>query len=385
MQAEPLLRLGIDARCLNTPHIRGMGKYASELIKNADALAKVEWRFFADRPDTVFHKPVESGEIELFDLKGYRFNTWEQIGLPWQARRAGIDILHCIATTLPYWQAVPTIVTIHDTLMWKEDELHLSYNKWYLHHLIPAAFKRCTAIITISESSRRDILELWPYLERKLHVIPHGVSDIYLNEQSKILSPTFLDKVGPAPYFLYIGGSLARKRFGWAIKVLVNIDIPKIRLLVCGFSEAERTQARQNIEPSLRDRIVFLPFIEETYMAQLYQQAVAVLYPTLYEGFGFPALEAQAVGTPVLFSALGSLIELIGPSAEILPPENLDAWVKTCQRLFYQRGEFNMRIPNKDAREWAQQFSWKVSSTRHLELYRKVAEQTRSLLKSRFF
>ncbi|MBK8653204.1 MAG: glycosyltransferase [Haliscomenobacter sp.] len=63
-------------------------------------------------------------------------------------------------------------------------------------------------------------------------------------------------------------------------------------------------------------------------MAQLYQQAVAVLYPTLYEGFGFPALEAQAVGTPVLFSALGSLIELIGPSAEILPPENLDAWVK---------------------------------------------------------
>ena len=71
-----------------------MGKYASELIKNADALAKVEWRFFADRPDTVFHKPVESGEIELFDLKGYRFNTWEQIGLPWQARRAGIDILH---------------------------------------------------------------------------------------------------------------------------------------------------------------------------------------------------------------------------------------------------------------------------------------------------
>ena len=131
------------------------------------------------------------------------------------------------------------------------------------------------------------------------------------------------------------------------------------------------------MEPSLRDYVVFLPFIDEDDMAQLYRQAVAVLYPTLYEGFGLPALEAQAVGTPVLFSALGSLSELVGPAAEILPPNDLNSWLQTCRRLFSQRGE--SQIPNKAAQQWARQFSWESSATRHLELYQKVAKSINSI------
>lgn len=377
MPIGTLLRVGIDARCLNTLHLRGMGKYVIELITHINRLANVEWRFFADRPDTVFHKPLEiDGKIDLFDVKGYRFHTWEQIGLPWRARRAGMHVLHCTATTLPYWQPIPVIVTVHDTLPWHDTGLP-PYQKWYWHRLIPTAFRKCAAVITISESSRRDILDLWPNLEHKLHVIPHGVSDAYLNAQSKTLSPLLLDMVGTAPYLLYIGGTLERKRFSWTIRVLAHLNVPKLRLLACGFSEVEREQMRYSVEPSLRDRVVFLPFVEEDDMAQLYHQAVTVLYPTLYEGFGFPALEAQAVGTPVLFSALGSLSELAGPAAEILPPDDLDSWLQTCRQLLSQRGE--SRIPNEAARQWAQQFSWEASAARHLELYQKVTKPVRSI------
>lgn len=367
MLTEPPLRIGIDARCLNTPHLRGMGKYAIELITHINRLANVEWWFSADRPDTVFHKPSEiNAKVDLFDLKGYRFHTWEQIGLPWRAQRVKIQVLHCTATTLPYWQPIPTIVTIHDTLPWEETKLR-PYEKWYLHHLIPAAFRRCTAVITISESSRRDILKLWPNLEHKLHVIPHGVSDLYFKTQTKTSSSQLLDKIGMGPYLLYIGGSLERKRFSWAIRILAHLNIPTLRLFACGFSEAEREQVYNDIDPALSDRVVFLAFIEEPDMVQLYQQAVAVLYPTLYEGFGFPALEAQAVGTPVLFSALGSLSELVGPAAEILPTDDLGAWVQTCRRLFSQRNE--SYLPNEAARQWARQFSWEASAARHLKLY----------------
>lgn len=376
MQTESAFRIGIDARCLNTPHLRGMGKYVIELLTHINHLANVEWRFFADRPDMVFHSPLLiDAKLDLFDLKGYRFHTWEQVGLPWKAQHRGVNILHCTATTLPYWQPTPTIVTIHDTLPWQEATLN-SYEKWYLHNLVPAAFRKCAAIITISESSRRDILDLWPNLEHKLYVIPHGVSDIYLNLQSKPLSPLLLDMVGTTPYLLYIGGTLERKRLSWAVKVLAHLNVPKLRLLACGFSEAEREQVRHGIESSLRDRVVFLPFVEENDMAQLYRQAVAVLYPTLYEGFGFPALEAQAVGTPVLFSALGSLSELAGPAAEILPPNDLSSWLQTCRRLLSQRGE--SRIPNDTARQWAQQFSWEASAARHFELYQKIAKPAHS-------
>lgn len=378
MLTGPQFHVGIDARCLNTSHLRGMGKYVTELITHINQQKKVKWQFFADRPDTVFHKPLEAdGEVELFDLKGYRFHTWEQIGLPWRAQRIGTHILHCTASTLPYWQPIPTIVTIHDTLPWQDTRLH-PYERWYLHHLIPAAFKKCVAVITISDSSRQDILNLWPYLKHKLYVIPHGVSDNYLNTQGKaLLSPLLLDIARTAPYLLYIGGSLERKRFSWAVKILANLNIPKLRLLVCGFSEAEREKIRHEVEPSLRDYVVFLPFIDEDDMAQLYRQAVAVLYPTLYEGFGLPALEAQAVGTPVLFSALGSLSELVGPAAEILPPNDLNSWLQTCRRLFSQRGE--SQIPNEAAQQWARQFSWESSATRHLELYQKVAKSINSI------
>lgn len=371
------LRIGIDARCLNTLHLRGMGKYVIELITHTNRLANVEWWFFADRPDTMFHKPLEiAGIIDLFDFKGYRFHTWEQIGLPWRSQGARMQVLHCAATTLPYWQPIPTIVTIHDALPWHDTELQ-PYEKWYWHRLIPAAFRKCAAVITISESSRRDILDLWPDLEHKLHVIPHGVSDTYLNAKGKILPLQLLDIVGTVPYLLYIGGSLERKRFSWAIRLLTHLNVPNLRLLACGFSEVEREQMCHKVELSLRDRIVFLPFVEEDNMAQLYRQAVAVLYPTLYEGFGFPALEAQAVGTPVLFSALGSLSELVGPAAEILPPDDLDSWLQTCQRLLSQRSE--SQIPNEAARQWARQFSWAVSAARHLELYQRVAKPACSI------
>lgn len=210
-------------------------------------------------------------------------------------------------------------------------------------------------------------MSLWPWLENKLHVIPHGISDVYLNTQSESKHPQGLEAVRMGSYLLYVGGALERKRFPWATSILARMDSPDLRLLACGFCEAEREKARTLLEPSLRDRVIFLPFVEEVDMACLYRQAVAVLYPTLYEGFGFPALEAQAVGTPVLFSALGSLGELEGPAAVILPPHDLDAWVRTCRRLLAQRGE--ARTPNEAALKWARRYSWEVSAARHLELY----------------
>lgn len=352
--------------------MRGMGKYVYEFITHTSPLENIEWRFFGDRPATVFHKPsVARGYVDLFNIRGYRFHTWEQIGIPWKAQKAGLDILHCTGTTLPYWQSIPTITTIHDTLIWQESNAH-SFEQWYIHKLIPRALEKCAAIITISESSRQDILNLWPNFENKLFVIPHGINDIYFNLEAQELPPLIGHTIGKAPYLLYIGGSLERKRFKWAVSVLAHLGNPEIKLVACGFSEAEKEKAFGALGSELRHRVVFLPFVEELHMVQLYQQAVAVLYPTLYEGFGFPALEAQAAGTPVLFSPLGSLKELEGPAAKMLPPYDLEAWVYTCRQLINQRAK-SLILCNK-ARQWAQQFSWKSSAVRHIELYKKVVQ-----------
>lgn len=345
-----------------------MGKYVTELTAHISPAENLSWRYFADRPDIIFHKPEGiDGQIELFELKGYRFHTWEQVGLPWRAWRTGTQVLHCTATTLPYWQPIPTVVTLHDTLPWKKT-ISDPYESWYRNSLIPSAYKKCAAVITISESSRNDILSLWPWLENKLHVIPHGVSDIYQGEEKFSLSAELKRVIGSSPYFLYIGGAIERKRFSWATEVFEHLDAGSLKLVVCGFSEQEHEKAQNALKPELRSRVCFLPYVSEIDMPSLYQQAVAVLYPTLYEGFGLPALEAQAVGTPVLLSDLSSLRELKGPGAEVLPVDELDAWVQTCHRLLAQRAI--AQDPNQAARTWALQFSWSSSAKRHLEIYR---------------
>lgn len=351
-----------------------MGKYVSELISHIPAGSRVVWRFFGDRPETTFHRPDgRHSAVELFDFKGYRFHTWEQIGLPWRARN--LQVLHGTATTLPYWQPLPTIVTLHDTLPWKS-HISNSYERWYRHRLIPSAYKKCAAVITISESSRRDILELWPWLEPKIHVIPHGVADIYLRDGEFALANGLKRLIGGSPYFLYIGGALKRKRFDWALDVFRRLTPATAKLLVCGFSEAEREEAHGALDPKLLQRVIFLPYVPESEMPALYQKSVAVLYPTLYEGFGFPALEAQAVGAPVLFSDLSSLSELKGPGTELLPVDDRETWVRSCNQLLARRAV--VQEPNAAARTWAAQYSWSASAERHLDVYRRVARRERA-------
>ena len=111
-------------------------------------------------------------------------------------------------------------------------------------------------------------------------------------------------------------------------------------------------------------------------MPQFYMRAAAVLYPSLYEGFGLPAVESQAVGTPVLFSDVGSLSELKGPGAHVLPVDDMRAWIETASALVHARtGAYR---PDEAARRWARQFSWEVYAQRTLAVYHAIGRSGRT-------
>src|SRR5262249_8087414 len=94
-----VIRVGVDARCLNRPPLRGMGRYLCEAIARISAREPVRWQLFADRPDLPLHlPPVENLDARVFEFRGYRFRLWEQMALPWSARRTGVDLLHCPAS-----------------------------------------------------------------------------------------------------------------------------------------------------------------------------------------------------------------------------------------------------------------------------------------------
>lgn len=364
-----MLRIGVDARCLNHPFVRGMGRYLKNVNETISGFRDVEWKLFADRPDLPFHSPdCRSQTVNCFEVRGYRFHTWEQIGLPWKAKRARVDVLHCSATTLPWWQPVPTVVTVHDLIPWM-DQWQEGNLSWYWRRLIPAALNRSAAIVTISHSAAKDITERWPHLADKLHVIPHGVEDVFRQISPEPLSDE-MRKLGiTGPYFLYVGGDIPRKRFAWARRVVSALGDSGVQLVACGLNAKAREEL-QDSQPG-NSQIIACGYLPDAVMARLYQNAVAVLFPSLYEGFGFPVLESQAVGTPVLFSAVGSLEELVGPTACVLPPDDFEAWVTACRGFLNQRAK--TAVPNQEARLWAQQFSWGTSAKKHLEVFERAA------------
>lgn len=365
------LRIAVDARCLNQVHVRGMGKYLDNLMVALSRRSPHTWHLCADRPDLPFHMPgVPNASAHVFDCRGYRFHAWEQGAFPRAARRLRADVIHAPATTVPWWQPAPTVVNIHDTITWG-DSSDAWPPGWYRDTVLPSAYAKCARIITSSESSRRDIEQRWPRLAEKIVVIPHGIDARYLGWRPAPLTDALRSLGVRPPYLLYLGGDIARKRPGWAISVFAASAGPDALLVMCGVTPAGQATLLERADPAVRGRVVFMPFVGEDDMASLYGNAAAVLYPTLYEGFGFPMIEAQAVGTPVVFSPLGSLAELQGPAAVALPPDDFDAWRAACRRLVEDRRAGHPQ--HEASRAWSAGFSWARAAEQTERVYLQAA------------
>ena len=373
--SERRLKVAVDARCLNVEHLRGMGKSLFELVKRTAASGVVEWHLLADRPDRPIHLPQGPGcHASVFETRGYRFHTWEQWSLPRRAQQLGVDLLHAPATTMPWWQPVPTVVTVHDMIPWQGQDAARRAG-YYRDRLLPAAYHRASAVLTVSNTSRRDILARWPGLREKLHVVSPGVDQRYLDVEPDTRPLVIGGRVVPAPYLVFLGGADPRKRLMWAIQTWLGLSSPDVTFVACGLEQAAHERVRAAIPSERRERFVVAPFIGEADMPHVYMHAAAVLYPSLYEGFGLPVIEAQAVGTPVLFSDVGSLSELRGPGAVVLPVDDLADWVRAVEDILHSSaGDAG---PNQAARAWAKQYSWDAYTDRTLAVYRSVADDLR--------
>lgn len=369
------LKVGIVAQTLNVEHLRGTGRYVQELLRNTSAEDDLRWTAYAQNPSKPFRVPVGLlGKADVFDFPGDRLYLWEQVGLPRRLAHSGVELLHCAENTVPLWQPVPTIVTIHDTVLW-EEERPTRMDHFYLHQVQGAALKSCSAVITISESSRRDIAGRWPFLADRLTVIPHGIADEFFDNSSVPLPLSLQQDLQGSPYLLFLGGAQPRKRFKWALDLLAHSERDDLHLIACGFGAG--TAPADQIPAELRHRVHFAPFVEDEELVTLYRNAAAAVYPTLYEGFGFPAVEAQAAGTPILLSPVSSLVDLVGPLTWAVDPHDFSAWQNALREVLSMPAAARAELATR-AIEWARQFAWRQSAEKHFSLYRSVLERSRA-------
>jgi glycosyltransferase involved in cell wall biosynthesis len=367
------LHVAVDARSLQAAPLRGPGKSLSELVSRTAASGAIRWRLLADRPDRPLRAPAAEGvDVTIFESRLARLHAWEQWSLPRRARQLGVDLLHAQDGALPWWQPVPSVVTLPDTARWQPRDPPWAEGV-YRDRLLPAAYHRASAIITVSNASRRDILARWPALKPSLHVISPGVDERYLEVQPERRPIEIGGQIVTEPYLLYVGGVEPRKRLAWALQTWRGGQARGVSLVVCGVETASHAEVRRMMPREAQDKLILAPVVSEDDMPRLYLHAAAVLYPSIGCAFGLPVIEAQAVGTPVLFSETGRLVELKGPGAVVLPVDDLAAWVRAADLLVQSRP--SSHGPDRIARAWAGQYSWDASVKRTLAVYDSVRER----------
>ena len=374
------MKVAFDVRIMQG-RPRGMGVYARSLLR---AIARR-----ADRPaitllaDSRLPAPegLPAGAFEIRRVRGIGgIIAWEQYHLP---RAAGsFDILHCPANGSPLRSRVPVVVTVHDAIFVRRfrDISAVPYPRQYVGHLYrtrvyPAALQRAAAVITVSETSRQDVIGLLRVPGDRVTVTPESVSETF-RECEPTWETDIRGRFGiPGPYLLAMGAYEKRKNIPLLFEVFEHLKIgitsPPM-LVLAGADNIKATRYREEVAARGIDHLVrFLPYVSERDLKGLHAAAVAFLMPSRKEGFGLPLLEAMSVGTPVIASAIGAHREVAGDAALVLDPDDPEAWIEAIRKVLTDE-TYRKKLSDLSVAQ-ASRFSWDRTADLTLGVYRKLA------------
>jgi glycosyltransferase involved in cell wall biosynthesis len=374
------LRVALDARALDLPYLRGqgIGRYTSALL---DALGPVSHerggQLIVMRTGRAGPAPFPAQAVEPVLLRRPRLPDWlalpcEQLLLPRDLRRAGAQVLHAssIYRAVPA-PGLPWVVGLHDVipLLFPQDYLRSGL----LYRLMYAAVRRATVVLTVSHRARADIV-------RELGLAPESVA-VVPGAAGRQFQPTagaaeLLARLGVTPpYLLYVGG-LSERDPRKGVSQLIDAFAewvaaghrPETLVLTGRVGQAAgplREQAKARGAP-----VVFTDFVADEDLPALYTAAMCLVTASRYEGFGLPALEALACGTPVAAYRVGAHEEVAGPGALLVRDGDASELMRSVQRLC-DEPELRARLAAA-GRAHANTFSWRRSAELTWQAYEQV-------------
>jgi glycosyltransferase involved in cell wall biosynthesis len=299
---------------------------------------------------------------------------WNAVGLPWAASRAGVDVIHAPAYTAPLTGRVPTVLTIHDVS-------YAVHPEWYPYRrdILRRAFYRRSAraaahIVTVSEFSAGEIGKAYGIPRDRITVVPQGVSHAFLPKAPgvQIDSPPGVQ----ATFLLHVGDLHERRNLGVVVRALIELRRTgelrdPISLVLAGIDRGLGDELRRLASAaSWPDLVVCLGAVREECLIALYRGAAALVYPSRYEGFGLPVIEAMACGTPVIASRAASLPEVVGDAGILIDPDDVAGWGRAIVRVLTD-SELRDRMGAAGV-DRAAEFTWARTARLTLDAYRRV-------------
>ena len=324
------MRVGVDARAALSSKRRGEGKALLRLYQEISRV-RPEWEIiFYGYPGGV-PTGIANVREHVFDAPGFRFNTWENFALPIHAHLDRIDVLHCAGSSAPRFIAGKSIVlTVHDVIPLVCNDGWTSRQVEQFERQIRYGLTAAKMVIAVSESTKMDIIRLFDTPADKIRVVYWGCDITERSHDPQELKSTDrLEKLGiPQRYVMAFGGGAPRKNAERVISAFgkVTDDIDEINLILVGAGAPDVRERYQSIarQAGIEKNVFVLGFVDDDDLATLYENALCLVYPSLYEGFGLPVLEAMAKNIPVVASNRSSIPEVTGNTAILTDPENED-------------------------------------------------------------
>ena len=373
------LRVGFDA----TPAVRqggGIGRYTRELLRAlAAAGGQTQYRLFfasprgAPRHDlpnlpsnfTVRHLPFD-------DVWFARVWHRARAPIPVEWITGPIDLFHSPDFTLPPTRhGTRTLLTVHDLSFVRDPESAMPVLRAYLNRVVPRSVARADHVLADSRATQADLIELYGTAPEKISVLYSGVNEVFrpVQDVDTLNAVRARYGLGAAPFVLAVGTLQPRKNYQRLIQAFAQLSQPGLRLVIAGgrgwlyeaiFAEVERL--------GLGKRVVFPGFVADEDLPALYSAAAVLAYPSTYEGFGLPILEAFACGTPVVTSTASCLPEVAGEAALLVAPTDTEALANALERALVDSALRAQLI--QAGFERARLFSWDKSAQVLLGLYR---------------
>ncbi|MBI4699776.1 MAG: glycosyltransferase family 4 protein [Deltaproteobacteria bacterium] len=371
-----MLRIAVDARCVG-PRPSGIGHYTEELLRHlvpmADDVELLVLRHPSAREPIVRHERVRE-----LRFPGETKGVLTVLGLGLRHGFADCDLYHSPGDLVPLGLRCPWVVTMHD-LMWVEAPhlasaflpVRLANGLWY-RAAFAHAVRGARAVIAISQATAAAIARVYPEHAHKTRVVRHGIDRVrYSAERAGPRS--LLDAHVPPgrAYSLIVGQGSPYKNHPGMVRAFLEAmrAQPEHRLvLVRRFSRFDREMRRLLVRPDVQGRVIVLPSVSDDVLLALFRHARMLLFASRYEGFGLPALEAMALGTPVLGSTAPAVLEVTGEAALHADPEDHRDLVEKMRALDQDEALRARLVAAGTAR--AAELTWERCARQTLEIYR---------------
>lgn len=363
------MKIGIDVS-LGRLNRAGVGAYVRGLLEGLKKIdCHTEFSYFDVNQDRDDSKPKTlRSRVNTI----YRDIFWLNFVLPVQIKQKHVDLLHMPAFYAPVYKTRPTVITIHDMVWFDHAEYFPIWQRTYMRLFVPITAKNADAVIVDSESTRQDLIKKLQIPARKVHVTHLGVSKHFSVVPDAHVQKNKL-KYELDEYILIVGSVEPRKNLRRLLIAFAELrgKYPNVILVHVGTSTWQSSDVFQLIEKMELSRSVrFLWNLPQEDLIALYNGALFFVFPSLYEGFGLPVIEAMACGCPVITSNISSLPEVAGEAAELINPYDTNQ-IREAMEALYQNEEKRQDLVQKGLIH-ANSFSWERCARETMAVYDEV-------------